>query len=288
MEQNYNDDFLKKVKPPFEKSKADVWAEMEAKMGAEPEEKVVSMNSNIEAKEPKVFSIFNRFKFAIAAAIAVFLSVSAFMKFYTKTMSTGKGEHLSISLPDNSKVNLNVNSSLSYQPYWWRFNRTVELSGEAFFDVEKGKTFTVESRSGKTEVLGTSFNIETRHYYSVYCKTGKVRVTSPITNEQVVISPNELAFVKGDIQVSNIENDDQILGWKDLKFVYNAEPLITVFEEISMQYDVELEFPLGLQDEHYTGSFNRNEDVKVTLDIICQSFDLKFKKQGRKFILSSN
>ena len=37
--------------------------------------------------------------------------------------------------------------------------RIIQLRGEAFFEVEKGSRFVVQTGKGAVEVLGTSFNV---------------------------------------------------------------------------------------------------------------------------------
>ena len=85
-----------------------------------------------------------------------------------------------VTLPDNSIVTLRGGSELSYAPYWWFADRSLQFEGEAFFDVEKGSSFTVQSDNGVTQVLGTSFSIYANdENYEVFCKTGKVKSSFP-------------------------------------------------------------------------------------------------------------
>src|SRR5690606_41077277 len=52
--------------------------------------------------------------------------------------STGYGETQNIQLPDGSQVLLNANSSITWAGNWEERNlRSLELEGEAFFDVIK-------------------------------------------------------------------------------------------------------------------------------------------------------
>ena len=51
----------------------------------------------------------------------------------------------SIELPDHSNISLNANSSLSYTSSEWETERKLQLEGEAFFEVEKGEKFIVNT-----------------------------------------------------------------------------------------------------------------------------------------------
>ena len=81
---------------------------------------------------------------------------------------------------------LNSASSLSYYPFWWSFDKKAELNGEAFFEGEHAKNFTITSDKAETTVLGTSFNIYARdNDYQVTCVTGKVKVLALISKDEV-------------------------------------------------------------------------------------------------------
>ena len=56
------------------------------------------------------------------------------------SFNTAIAQSETITLPDNSTVHLNQLSQLKYNASQWHKNRSLELNGEAYFDVEKGKT----------------------------------------------------------------------------------------------------------------------------------------------------
>ncbi|TNF27090.1 MAG: iron dicitrate transport regulator FecR, partial [Bacteroidetes bacterium] len=180
---------VRNSEPTFAKSKEDVWNEMMIDIDEKP-------------TEPKVIQL-NWFRYAAAAAIVLLLSTTAFLRFYTESVTTPAGLHSSVSLPDGSTVELNAATELSYHPYWWRFNRSVKMEGEAFFEVVKGSSFSVVSENGTTTVLGTSFNINSRENgYTVFCKTGKVSVEHE--SSKVVIAPNESAELQANGELQKI------------------------------------------------------------------------------------
>lgn len=84
---------------------------------------------------------------AIAAAVIVPLLLISTVYFYSESkvvanndviMTTAKGEHASITLPDGSTLTLNEKSRLSYSPENFnKGNRNVSLDGEAYFKVAK-------------------------------------------------------------------------------------------------------------------------------------------------------
>ncbi len=78
-----------------------------------------------------------------------------------KVYVTGPGEQRSILLPDSSFVYLSPQSTLRISPGYGHSQRTLRLSGQAFFDVsgDARRPFTVLSGSVSTTALGTAFRI---------------------------------------------------------------------------------------------------------------------------------
>lgn len=74
---------------------------------------------------------------------------------------TTVGEKRSLVLPDGSTVVLNANSSLTLSAAFGRDNRTVQLIGEAFFDIkhDPANPFFVNTQQFTVKVHGTAFNV---------------------------------------------------------------------------------------------------------------------------------
>lgn len=269
------ENLFEKVEIPFSDSKEEVWDKLFERLSEE---------SGLQA-EKKMRSI-SWFKLAAAVVLILLGGITLFLKFYTTTIQTEKGEHISHFLPDGSAVQLNAVSSISYHPYWWRFERELLFEGEAFFEIEKGKDFLVTSENGETKVLGTSFNIFARNNdYNVYCETGTVKVSSTTTDVELIIKQGQQAILDNNNKLGKIENfkADQILDWKNNKFNFNAEPLNKVFAELERQYNVNINIELDDATGFlYTGYFTKSTSVEVTLDLICKSFDFTFVKLGNK------
>mgnify|MGYP002639479751 CR=1 FL=1 len=258
------DDFLNKVEVDHNKTKEDVWKQLE---------------NNIYEKPTVNRRMLNRYAYSIAAALVILFSAFAFLKYYTLTVNTNKGQHLVFSLPDGSKVSLNAESTIKYHPYWWRFSRQIDFEGEAFFEVEKGKVFQVGSSAGKTFVLGTSFNIYSRDGdYNVDCITGKVKVVSPEKFE-VILTPSYSASIQtnGKIYVSKFSSQMKSSEWINNMFSFTSVPLIEVLKEVERQFNIEIETNIS-SELIYTGHFSANRNIEETLDLLCKPFGLQFEK----------
>lgn len=261
-------DFFRMVQtPPFGRSREQAWERLEARLTAQSSGRVVPF-------------IRLRTVAAAAALLALAMGTVLLMRLYTVTETSGEGQQISCNLPDGSLAELNAGSTLSYQPWWWRFSRTLQLDGEAYFEAEKGRTFRVLSANGTTEVLGTSFTVYARpDEYRVDCYTGKVRVASP-SGEKTVLIPGHSATIASDgsIRVSVTLTDEPQAPWKQGMFSFSARPLRLVLDEIQRQYDVTVIFESG-NEFLFTGYFSKELPVQEALEVVCKPFGLTFTQR---------
>ena len=129
----------------------------------------------IAGETPVKTIAWKRYITAAAAALLLVLSTIWYFRageqdihFYQTTFSQVKH----IRLPDGSKVTLNANSQLRLSADWSdKGDRQVWLDGEAYFEVEKKpathQKFVVHAKDINVEVLGTKFNVNTRHEKAV-------------------------------------------------------------------------------------------------------------------------
>ncbi|MBD3748383.1 MAG: FecR domain-containing protein [Sphingobacteriales bacterium] len=267
---NLNDpvDLIDRMKPmKAQRTKEQVWTELEAMVAQEP--------SVVKVRKLTPIS------WQVAASVAILVCLSVLSaKYYTKSIYCAVGEQKTAMLPDGSSVSLNAKSSVSFHPFWWKFDKTVTLEGEGFFEGKHAKGFTVSSTLGEVTVLGTSFNIFARdNDYEVTCLTGKVRVKSNSTNEETIINPNEMISLKNSGSFgSKIKVDAKLaLDWTNGQFIFTQIPLKKVLSEVSRRYGIAIENIDDL-NQPYTGSFTQQNHIEAVLDIICKPFGLDYKK----------
>jgi transmembrane sensor len=249
----------------WKKSSGEIWDEMQPAL-SENKGRTIILRS-------KSFSI------AIAAVFILLVGMGGFFRYYTKTINVPAGEHQLVELPDGSTIQLNAQSQISYKPYWWKFKRNVQFEGEAFFEVQKGKTFSVISNKGITEVLGTSFNIFSREQtYKVTCVTGRVKVISK-TMKEVILSPDSRATIlpEGEIKMDKNISTLPYISWKDNYFQFTGVPFEMVIDEIERQYNLKIKIDNPITDK-YTGNFKREGNVDDVLEYVCLPMGLKFEK----------
>jgi len=262
----------------WKKSRDEVWMELEKKIAIAP-------------SAGKIILFRPWLKIAIAAGIALMVGISALINFYTKTINVPMGQHAEIYFPDNSRINLNAQPTLSYKPLLWKFSRSVKFEGEAYFDVMKGKQFEVFSGKGKTIVLGTTFNIYSRNIdYQVTCISGKVKVSGISGSQDVILNPGQQALLntEGTLVIQSEIDTDQTLSWLNNKLSFTSVPLKKVFEEIGRQYGVLINIPEDLEYT-YTGTFMKEGSVENVLNLVCRPFDLEItRKADNEYIITGN
>lgn len=205
----------------------------------------------------------------------------------TITATTPRGGTYQIILPDGSKVWLNAASSIKFPSSFGKLPiRSVELSGEAYFEVAKDKQhpFVVKSRGQEIEVLGTHFNV------NAYTDEGSVETTllegSVKVNNAVVLKPNQQAVLKdGNIQVLPVDPNIAV-SWKEGQFAYQDTRLDDLMRQIARWYDVEVVYQNeALKAETFKGSVSRYSNVSRILKTLEFTGVVKFKTEGRRIIV---
>jgi len=146
---------------------------------------------NTKENKGRLISLKRTVVFAAAASIVVLLSVGIFLELTNAPIvELSASVKDQVDLPDGSTIAVNQGSSIAYSEGWWSGKRSVELTGEAFFNVTKGEEFQVHAGKGTVTVLGTSFNVlENQGLLVVGCYTGKVKVEA--YGKEIILTPGK-------------------------------------------------------------------------------------------------
>jgi len=262
-------DILTRVAIPWRKTRKEAWEEVSSRIG--------NRTSQPAGIRYKLIA-----RWTIAASLLVLTCSGIFQALYTRSISTGNSEERTISFNDGSTVKLNAESRMSWHPGRWKFARKVSLSGEGYFEVTPGHTFSVRSENGITTVLGTSFNILAReNRYEVSCLKGKVKVESTVTDDAVILQPDDQASlnVNGKLDLKRVQELEKQITWVRNEWTYTDEPLINVIHNIEIQYNIKIIMPAG--DSHrFTGGFEKAMPLQDVLDLVCTPFAYTFTKKA--------
>lgn len=244
----------------------------------------MALRNRRELQDTKVVRLrpFRKF-LRVAASVAVLMTGCYFyLSSLDETIATSFAESKDVTLPDRSEVVLNADSEISFSERKWDENRLVNLKGEAFFKVSKGKRFTVTTDAGDIAVLGTQFNVENReHFFEVTCYEGLVGVIFREKETQLTAGQSFIA-INGEIMPANTESASAP-SWMNNESSFKSVPLRYVLDEFERQYDIPVETQNIDLEQLFTGTFSHT-DAELALKSISVPSQIKFKFEGDKVL----
>ncbi|MCG1037497.1 FecR family protein [Polaribacter sargassicola] len=235
----------------------------------------------------------NYLRFAIAASVTLLLGLSSVFFFNQNnnseilTFANTSDQIKTVFLEDGSEVILNKNSSFSYIN---TFNNTryLDLKGEAFFKIKRNekKPFVVKSKSLKTKVLGTSFNVlNNDSLVSVTVATGLVEVSD--ANKVVLLTPNQQASYKIASKVFSTTNKSHLFFTAWFKKINNLEnvSMIDIADFLEYNYKTEVVFTKpSLKEIKMSISIKKDESIKSIINKINYITDLQLTLKENNMI----
>ena len=261
---------------PQGRTKLQAWQMLEEKITSNEKSKTKVVKMPFYKKPYKLIT-------SLAAVLTLALVAFYFLLYNPSTIvSVPKGVQATIYLPDESKVILNADSKLKYSKRNWSKDRRVSLKGEALFEVKKGSKFTVVSKSGMVEVLGTTFNVYNRtKHYEVKCHSGKVQVVTAGKEDEPKVLEAGAAVLKNldGTLTEPYKFKKQNALWHKGEFYFQEKELSMVLGEVERQFDVQIDFS-GDDSRVYTGPLT-NKDLSDALELICKPMGLQFEINGK-------
>jgi transmembrane sensor len=212
---------------------------------------------------------------------------------------TGKGMRKQIVLPDGTKVLLNGDSRLSFDPAMKSGDtRLVNLSGEAFFDVAHDAVhpFVIHTRKVSITALGTVFNVMA-YPDEKKCETTLIQGSVELTvnndsKQKITLKPLEKVAVTDPDNLRAgttllIEHVNHVMvndrdyvpetSWTDNKLVFENETLERLTRRLERWYDARINIANSeIAQFRFTGSFAR-ETIEQALAILQTSRPFKIR-----------
>jgi len=245
-----------------------------------------AMLSNILSQKkqtPKVVPLYKKWAFRAAAIFVLALGITFALKYLVpQTQKADFGERTTFSLPDNSEVVLNSGSEIRYKKWNWDNKRHLELQGEAYFRVAKGRRFEVHTNLGKVTVLGTQFNVKARkNRFDVVCYEGRVKVN--YANTQILLTHGQSVSFENGKQVKRSVVSLQP-EWMNNQICFYKENIKSLLDEIQRQYNIKIELHTKDTTALFTGKLP-TKDLDVALQIISTTYHLEAKKTSNNTII---
>ena len=207
------------------------------------------------------------------------------------TLSTHRGESYKLVLADGSKVWLNAASSIRFPASFVANERSVEITGEAYFEVTKdpSKPFKVKVNDMMVEVKGTHFDINSYGDEATINTTlveGSVKVTK--AGNALLLKPGQQSQLQpnGNLALVKAVNLDEVIAWKEGNFHFENADISSILRQFARWYDVEIVMEGKLQPRKFFGIVSRNSSLANVLNML-KANDVHFRIEGKKLIVQS-
>lgn len=212
-------------------------------------------------------------------------------KILYNTLHIPRGGEYQLVLPDGSKVWLNAASSLRFPTSFTEKERTVYLTGEAYFEIAKNQAQpfkVVLEKDMEIQVVGTHFNVmayNDEDYIKTTLAEGKIKFKN--ASHTVFLNPAQQAALKKNTQqleVKGVDIDKEI-AWKNGMIEFHDDDLPYIMRQLARWYDVEVSFEGSIPGGSYNGSIAR----KATLPEVMQILKLagvKYWLDNKKVVIT--
>ncbi|CAG5002202.1 hypothetical protein DYBT9275_02836 [Dyadobacter sp. CECT 9275] len=212
-------------------------------------------------------------------------------------LKTPRGGQYNVVLPDGSKVWLNAASSIRYPTVFDEHVRSVEINGEAYFEINtvyrkslasQGKVpFMVKVNDVEVEVLGTHFNINAygdEEAVETTLLEGSVRIRKG--DRKSLLKPGQQASILEKSVAITIKNVDvqQSVAWKNGYFRFNKTGLPEIMRQLTKWYDVTVRYEGKLPDRKFSGEIPRSATLSQVLEILEVS-KVHLNVEGKEIVL---
>lgn len=208
------------------------------------------------------------------------------------TLTVPRGGHFQLTMADGSRIWLNAATVVRYPEICSGDERKVELlKGEAYFEVvhNSSEPFRVVSRNQVIEDIGTHFNVnayDDEPNVQTTLLEGSVSVADD--KNKVVLKPGQQSQVRvaGSAIIVKNANLDEVVSWKNNRFIFNNDNIAAVMRQISRAYDVDISYEGDMTGKEFTGSVPRSEKVQEVLRKLEETGTIHYRMEGRKIIVT--
>ena len=292
--------FLEKQKSlsPFEK-KMEAGALIDEMGAIDTGRAFLKVRRRIEKQDRIIdfFRVLNRVAAVLSIPLLAFTIWSLFIKeqpvdqpvasLTWQELQTPAGMRSQVVLPDGTKMWLNAESKIRYSIPFTRESRTVELAGEAYFQVAKNDAspFVVLSGNTTVRVTGTEFNLKAypeEDRVEIALLEGSVRFSFTNNNNQqqyISLKPgNYMVFGKNDetVQLTNAPLGKYI-AWHKNTLVFDETPMEEVARQLERWFGIKV-ILMGqdLKKYRFTTTFE-NESLYRVLELLELSSPIRIK-----------
>lgn len=192
-------------------------------------------------------------------------------------------------LTDGTEVFLNSESKLTYPTAFSSKTRTVQLEGEALFNVTKSqhKKFIVKVGQVDVQVLGTVFNVNAykeRKQIVTTLVEGKVAVTAK--HNKLNLQPNEQAIFTNDTFSKKNVDAQRFASWVNGVFYFDGMTLANMMHQVERWFDIQITFKdKSLTNKTFRGVIKKDQSLGLIFNIIENTAKVKVEKKGGLYFI---
>lgn len=243
---------------------------------------------------------------AVAAAALLAVGVASWMAYRNRAplpavasvqgmFGTGVGARDSLTLADGTRVIIGPLSSVTVPADYAAVSRSVEVKGDAWFDVvhDAQKPFTVHAGGATIVDVGTKFTVRSDDPagVSVSVSEGSVslrQVNTPV-EQGVILKAGDNGVLRDGGQViarRGAATDDDI-AWLKGRLVFREAPVSEIVSSMRKWYGIELKVPdQTLASRHITASF-AGESPERVLEVIRLALGAEIERHGDTAVVRS-
>jgi ferric-dicitrate binding protein FerR (iron transport regulator) len=206
-------------------------------------------------------------------------------------VSTAWGEQKKATLPDGSTIHLNGGSTIQLTDDFNKNNRTVKLTGEAYFEVQQaaGLPFIVQSGSLNTMVLGTAFNIATtENEIHVSVKSGSVKLA--VGNQSEILKGGMTASwdsTRTRLVIATMSAEN-VGSWENNRMVFRNTTLKDICLSLERRHGVHFEMKdNSISECRYSTVFDKLT-LQASLDKLALLGNLQFLQKDSTIIIKGS
>jgi transmembrane sensor len=226
----------------------------------------------------------------IAATILLIMATGGILYYFTSPGTTAyqtAGNKKTITLPDGSKVTLNRYTFLSHSNDFSDKDRTVNLDGEAFFDVppDANRPFIILAEKTKIQVLGTSFNVnayDSLQSVEVIVQTGIVSLQPKTGDQKLQLVAGQIGvYSKSNGQLASEPNKDvNFLSWNTQRLVFVENDLRSVIETLERTYHADIRISTDIPASCIVTVTFDKQTLESVLKVLENTLNLKYTIVG--------
>jgi ferric-dicitrate binding protein FerR (iron transport regulator) len=211
------------------------------------------------------------------------------------TVSTRRGGQYQIVLPDGSKVWLNTVSSLRFPSAFSGTERVVELTGEAYFEVEKDDKmpFRVHVNAPgyngmDVRVLGTHFDVmayDNEAEIKTTLLEGTVKVVKG--DKSSLLAPGQQMKMdkQGGFKLDEKADVDLAMAWKNGFTSFKSADIRSILRQVERWYDIDVVYDGNVPERTFSGGISRDANLSEVVRLLEVS-KIHFKIEGRKLTVT--